>query len=219
MLPGEEAQAIKEYLAAPISNRRKARFSGKKQWFVVLVLLIAVAVLYVVLNPWAFFLGGDFHPFGYWQGWGRMHSRTAGDYVLYVYIYPNMHTRGTIVRGNSLKGDAHLCTPKGKNYYLHLGGGMPWGYYVNSLGKSIHIYMYDYRTFSPDDRPSFDLFGKWGSGELVADDHKTISKAFLPNGTVRPNGSRFSPSEAEEVQVTLHEGSFSEWKAACSAAR
>lgn len=219
MLPEQEAQALKQYLAAQIPKRPKARFSGKKQWFIVLLLLIGVGVLYIALNPWAFFLGGNFHPFGYWQGWGRMHSVTAGDYFLYVYIYPNMHTKGTIVPSDAVKGSANLCTPKGDRYYLHLGGGMPWGHYVNSLGKSIHIYMYQYRTFSPDDRPKFDLFGKWGSGELIADDHQTLSKAFLSNGTLRPNGSRVLPSDAEEIQVTLHEGSFSEWKAACSAAR
>lgn len=219
MLPEQEAQAIKDYLAAKAPKRPKPRFSGKKQWFIVLLLLIAVGVMYAALNPWAFFMGGDFHPFGYWEGWGRMHSNTAGDYFLYVMIYPSMRRGSSIVPAEAVKGNARLCTPKGESFYLNLGGGMPWGYYVNSLGKSIHIYMYRYRTFSPDDRPSFELYGKWGQGELIADDRKTISKAFLPDGTLRPNGSRFMPAEAEDIQVTLHEGSYSEWKAACATAR
>jgi len=219
MLPEQEAQAIKDYLAAKAPKRPKPRFSGKKQWFIVLLLLIAVGVMYAALNPWAFFMGGNFHPLGYWEGWGRMHSNTAGDYFLYVMIYPSMRRGSSIVPAEAVKGNARLCTPKGESFYLNLGGGMPWGYYVNSLGKSIHIYMYRYRTFSPDDRPSFELYGKWGQGELIADDRKTISKAFLPDGTLRPNGSRFMPSEAEDIQVSLHEGSYSEWKAACATAR
>lgn len=219
MLPEQEAQAIKDYMAAQMPKKSKARFSGKKQWFIVLLLLIVVGCLYVAPNPWAFFLGGNFHPLGYWQGWGRMHSTTAGDYFLYVYIYPNRHTKGQIVPGDAVNGNARLCTPHGESYYLNLGGGMPWGYYVNSLGKSIHIYMYHYRTFTPDDRPRFELFGNWGTGQLVADDHRTLSKAFLPNGTLRPNGSPFLPAQADAIQVTLHEGSYSQWKAACSTAR
>jgi Zn-dependent protease with chaperone function len=209
MLPEQEAQAIKNYMAAQIPNRPKARFRGKTQWFIVLVLFIAVGVLYVALNPWAFFLGGHFHPFGFWQGWGRMHSTTAGDYFLYVYIYPNMHTKGMIVPGDAVKGNARLCTPKGETYYLNLGGGMPFGYYVNSLGKPIHIYMYKYRTFSPDDRPSLDLFGKWGSGELIADDHKTLAKAFLPNGTLRPEGRRNSGDAARRQFLRMESGLLS----------
>lgn len=218
MLPEQEAQAIKDYLAAQAPKRPKPRFSGKKQWFIVFLLLIVVGALYVVLNPWAFFMGGNFHPLGYWQGYGPMHSKTAGNYFLYVMIYPDMRSHHTIVPGEAVKGNAYLCTPKGERFYLKLGGGMPWGYYVNSLGKSINIYMYQYRTFSPDDRPSFQLYGHWGQGELIADDRKTISKAFLPDGTLRPNNSRFIPAEAEDIPVTLHEGTYSEFKAACSAA-
>lgn len=184
-----------------------------------IVLLIGLGVLYAALNPWAFFMGGDYHPFGYWTGWGQMHSPTAGDYFLYVTIYPNMHSRGTIVPGEPVKGNAYLCTPKGERFYLKLGGGMPWGYYVNSLGKSIHVYMYNYRTFSPDDRPSFDLYGHWGQGELVANDHKTLSTAFLPDGTLRPKGSHVQPSQIADIQVTLREGTYSEFKAACARPR
>jgi len=219
MLPEQEAQTIKTHITAQMPPQRRPRFRGKMQWFVILLLLVAVGVLYVALNPWAFFMGGNFHPLGYWQGWGRMHSKTAGDYFLYVMIYPNMHTRGAIVRSESVKGDAYLCTPKRETFYLHLDGDMPWGYYVDSLGKSIHIYMDQYRTFSPDDRPRFDLFGKWGRGELVADDHKTLAHAFLPDGTLRPDGSRFFPSESEDIQAILHEGTYSQWKAACATAR
>lgn len=191
------------------------------QFFLVFVLLIGLGVLYVALNPWAFFLGGNLHPFGYWAGWGRMHSNSAGDYLLYVNIYPNMHSRSTIVPGNPVKGNAYLCTPKGERFYLHLGGGMPWGYYVDSLGKSINIYMYNWHalSMSPDERPSFKVYGHWENGALVGDDRKSLSAAFLPSGNLRPNNTPVPPSETEDIQVTLREGSYSEFKAACAADR
>lgn len=185
---------------------------------VIVLMLIGLGVLYAALNPWAFFMGGNFHLLGYWHGWGRMQSKTAGDHFLYVEIYPNMHSRGTIVPATPVKGKAWLCTPKREQFYLTLGGGMPWGYYVNSLGKPINLYMSKWQTsivFKPDNRPSFQLYGHWAQGELIADDHKTLSAAFLPDGTLRPQGSRVFPSEYEDTQVTLHEGSYSEFKAAC----
>lgn len=216
-LAQQEAELIKNYISSQVPKRR--RRGGAKQCFIVLLLLIAVGVLYVALNPWAFFMGGNFHPLGYWQGYGRMHSATAGDYFLYVYIHPYMRRSSSIVPSTPLSGDAYLCTPKGERFYLRLGGSMPWGYYVNSLGKSIHVYTHKYRTFSPDDRPNFDLYGHWGQGELVADDHKTLSTAFLPDGTLRPKDSRVPPSQIEDIQTTLREGTYSEFKAACANAR
>lgn len=216
MLPEQEARAIKEYLATQASKRPKPRFSGKKQWFVVFLLLIAVGSTYVALNPWAFFMGGNFHPFGFWQGYGRMHSATAGDYFLYVYISPNMRRRNVIISSTPVSGNAHLCTPKGENLYLKLGGGMPSGYYVNSLSKPINLYLYGWHAFSQDDRPNFKIYGQWGQRELLADDHKTLSSAFLPDGTLRSKGSRVLPSQIEDIQMTLHEGTYSEFKTACS---
>lgn len=188
------------------------------QVFLIFLMLVGLGVLYVALNPWAFFMGGNLHPLGYWRGWGRMQSKTAGDHYLYVEIYPNMHSRGTILPGIPVKGKAWLCIPNGEQFYLTLGGGMPWGYYVNSLGKPINLYMSKWQgsvVLKPDNRPSFKLYGHWGERELIADDHKTLSAAFLPDGTLRPQGAHVLPSEYEDTQVTLHEGSYSEFKAAC----
>ncbi len=38
---------------------------------------VAVLLIYAALNPWAFFMGGSFHPLGYWEGWGLMKSKTT----------------------------------------------------------------------------------------------------------------------------------------------
>lgn len=224
MLPEQEAQAqaLKAYMAAQMPKRPRFRLGCLGQLFALILILIAVGVIYAALNPWAFFMGGNFHPLGYWHGWGQMHSKTAGDYLLYVTIYPNMHSRGTIIPSTPVKGNAYLCTPKGERFYLNLGGSMPFGYYVKSLGKSINLYMYNWRDTLPvgqDSRPSFKIYGHWGHAELIADDRKSLSAAFLPNGTLRPKGSHVLPSETEDMQLTLQEGSYSEFEAACRASR
>jgi hypothetical protein len=82
--------------------------------------------------------------------------------------------------------------------------------------------MHNWRVLLPTDResrPSFSLKGRWGRGEIVADDQKTLSRAFLPNGTLRPEGTYVSPSELEDIQVTLREGNYLEWQDACSKAQ
>lgn len=204
---------------APEGQAGRLRLGCMGQIVLLSLLLVFVGALYVALNPWAFFMGGNFHPLGYWHGYGRMHSRTAGDYFLFLQIYPNMHNRGAIIPGNPIKGDAYLCTPKGERFYLTMGGGMPWGYYVNTLGKPIHLYMSRPSPILADTRPSLKFSGQWGQGELSADDHKSLSMAFLPDGTLRPKGSRVLPEQTEDIQVTLREGSYSEFKVACAAHR
>jgi hypothetical protein len=199
-------------------ERGALRLGCMGQIFALILILIVVGAVYVALYPWAFFMGGNFHLFGYWQGWGRMHSKTAGDYFLYVRIWTMTGRTGSIIPGDPVKGSGYICTPKGESYYLSLGGGMPWGYYVNTVGKPIHIYMHNWRDamiISPESRPSFDLYGRWGKGELTADDHQTLSIAFLPDGTLRPKNSPTPPAQREDIQVALREGSYSEYKAAC----
>src|SRR5215470_15789877 len=61
-----------------------------------LVLLLGIALVLaidVIFAPWSFFMGGNFHWFPMWQGWGRMHS-SAGDYALFVRMEPRPGSRG-----------------------------------------------------------------------------------------------------------------------------
>lgn len=95
--------------------------SGYRQLIVLALIILAVGVIYVALNPWAFVMGGNFHPLGYWQGCARCVPKTARYYVLYVRIYPKMQSTGALIPGTSVKGDAFLCTPKGERFYLNLG--------------------------------------------------------------------------------------------------
>jgi hypothetical protein len=207
------------------SSKPRSRTGCLGQFFLVLLVLVGGLLVYAGLYPWAFFMGGSFHPSGGWQGWGRMKSRTAGDYLLYVQIGPAKHSRhssgASLTSSTSLSGSAYLCTPKGERFDLTLGGGMPRDVYVNSLGKPITVYM-SKREILPlgqTSRLRFTLQGHWEQGQLVADDHKTLSAAFLPGGTLRQQGSTVLPSQTEDIPVILHEGSYSEFNAACGAIR
>jgi hypothetical protein len=70
--------------------------------------LLVVAAVTALLFPWAFFMGGKFNYFGFWQGVGKLHAR-SGDYVLMVRIEPS--PRGSrVYAASNLTGIAYLCT-------------------------------------------------------------------------------------------------------------
>ena len=187
-----------------------------------LLILIGAGLVYVALFPWAFFMGGHLHPFGYWQGWGRMHSKTAGDYFVYVFIYPFTRQTYAMAPQTHVTGNGLLCSPKGEQFYLTLGGEMPPHMGFDTVGKPIHLYMNNWQETvrgAEHSRPHLELYGHWGRAELIADDRKTLSLAFLPDGSLRPK--EYSPpgTQQEDIQVTLREGTHSEWETACAAER
>jgi hypothetical protein len=148
-----------------------------------------------------------------------MHSTTAGDYFLYVEISPVTRRTNYIYAHTNVKGNGHLCTPKGERFSLRLDGEMPPHIYLNTMGQPIRLGMDNWRAILPagrESRPSFSVWGRWGKAEIAADDRKTLSHAFFPDGKLRPPGSHFLSYETEDIQVTLREGTYSEWESACS---
>jgi hypothetical protein len=183
--------------------------------------LVLVYALYGLLAPWAFYLGTDtFHAIPGWTGWGRMHSNNLGDFALYVRIEPSF--RGNrVYRASNLTGNAWLCTPRGETFRMHLGGGMRYGLGSHINGEKISLYMHNWPiftgNFTGDHRPSLEFRGQWQNPNIVLDDHGTLAWAFLPDGTVyRSHSPNYSPQK-ETVPLTLHPGSWYDFKSTCSA--
>jgi hypothetical protein len=169
--------------------------------------------------PWAFYLGGKFHIMPYWQGWGKLHAK-SGDYVLFVRFEPTPRGSRMYLESN-LKGTGYLCTPRREKFRMNLGGGMRKHLNLSTDGEAIHLYM-DYwpawsGQFISDRRPSLDLRGHWRNPNLVMDDHGSISNAFQPDGSVYRGHDRNRPYSTEVVPITLSEGSYSDFEAACAA--
>lgn len=186
---------------------------------VILVLgLILVTAITGVLYPWAFYLGGKFHILPYWQGWGKLHAN-SGDYVLLVQMEPS--PRGSrVYLSSDLRGLAYLCTPRGERIRLHLGGAMRAHLNLSTDGEAINLYVNYwplwYGQFIADRRPSLDFRGHWQNPNLVMDDHGSISNAFQPDGSVYDGHDRNRPYSTEIVPITLVEGSYSQFNAACA---
>jgi hypothetical protein len=164
-----------------------------------------------VFTPWAFFMGGHFHVSPKWSGWGRMHSNVAGNYVIYMSISPYFG------RGRSLTaitGRGALCTQRGDNYTLDVGGSFQSHPGIDLQGKSAVIYAHNYSRYGSQYSPSLEFRGKWNNPDLVLDDHGSLTQAFDP-GAVLAKNSNMRPVR-EVVPLTLHEGNRSDFDAACA---
>jgi len=189
-----------------------------------LLLFVAAGLVFLatiaVFAPWGFYLGGGFHMLPYWQGWGVLHSKT-GNYVVYTYFYPQPSS-SKVLPGPSVGGTGALCTPRGEIFRMRLGGGMRRGIGTNTDGEKINLYMFYWPAFAgnltADHRPSVEFQGKWQNPNIVADDHGSIFRAFSPDGTV-DRGHSNKPYPGDVAPVTLVPGSYSDFKAACSASK
>jgi len=214
-----------------LSQRRPAEIPMRKRprvgclgclWQVGLVLVLGCVLVIAMTGlfyPWAFYLGGKFHPLPYWQGWGQLRAKSGG-YVLFVRFEPTPRGSRMYLESN-LKGTAYLCTPRGEKFRMKLGGGMRKHLNVSTDGEAIHLYM-DYwpalsGQFISDHRPSIELRGHWKNPNLVMDDHGSVSNAFQPDGTVYRGHDRNRPYSTEVVPITLSQGPYSDFEAACAA--
>jgi hypothetical protein len=184
---------------------------------------LVVLGVYVIVAPWGFYLGGQFRPLAYWQGFGTMHG-PGGDYAVFVRIFPATrgNRSGLYLSGPSLNGSGVVCTPHGEKYNLRLSGN-----FTNKLGfrqtdtngQPIGITLNQPLNFLSTNsytRLSFSLHGRWQNPNLVVDDRGTLTRAFNADGTWTPSDRNNRPL-GQPIPLTLHPGSGSDFDAACAA--
>jgi hypothetical protein len=200
---------------------RKSRLGCLTQLVLAVVLCVGVVIaVTAVTAPWGFFMGGRFHLIPQWHGLGRLHSNKAGgDYVLYLFFSPKS---GKGLGPAHVSGNGFLCTSRGEKFFLSMGGDFEKDIRTDTNGKKAVFYMSNRSLgsqFSGNTKPSLDLRGKWVNPDLVMDDQGSIARNFEPDGTLYTGHSPSRPYMAEVVPVTLHEGSKSEFEAACAAVK
>jgi hypothetical protein len=183
------------------------------------LLLFAIGALFY---PWSFYMGGRFHPIPMWRGWGKLHSSSGRDYVLYVSLEPDYHSRhsGPYMGVASVQGWGTLCAPNGESYSVRLSGNMERHMGASTEGK--HMYMWIHRWLwyyswpgQWDRRPRIEFDGAWHNPVLVLHDGGSLDRAFNADGTLRSGPATRTPGE-RGIEVTLHEGSKSDFEAACA---
>ena len=207
-------------LPSPMPVRRKSGAGCLVQMLGLFALgVVLVLGFNAVFMPWSFYMGGHFHIIPIWTGWGQMHSKIAGDYVLYVSISPSTNRGGAGSSSHGrpqVSGRGFLCTPRGEMYRLRLGGDFDKPSGTDLQGKSAYLYMNHYSALGGSNAPSLEFRGRWNNPDLVLDDHGSITSAFDPGGTLVTN-HHMRPSMREAVPVTLHQGPWSDFEAACAA--
>jgi len=191
-----------------------------------LVVGVAVGIAVViaiawVFTPWAFYLGGKFHPVPVWQGIARVHA-SSGDYVLYLWFSPARGSRLTNLPAFS--GWGSLCTPKGERFPMRVNASLFEHPGRDTNGKEMRIELYNrpwYRAWvgTWDRRPRLELRGRWQNPDLVTTDGGTLSVAFLPDGRLYDGPARNQPTARETLPVVFHEVPWTTLFGDCRATR
>ncbi|HEV3040728.1 MAG TPA: hypothetical protein VHA33_23385 [Candidatus Angelobacter sp.] len=205
----------------PISRQSQLRSKLGCLTLITLVLILIGAVMVavnVVIAPWAFYMGGHRHLLPRWQGWGRLHSNSAGgDYAIYVSLWPEYKWPEYNIsrRLPHVEGAAWVCTPRGATFELTIGGDFerPLGNDLNGRSASFYVNRTFRRRYA-NPKPDLYLRGQWNNPDLVLDDHGSIARSFDHDARLYPT-ARWDIGEVSPV--TLHEGSRSEFDAACRA--
>jgi hypothetical protein len=189
---------------------------------VVAFLFAAFVAAPALFAPWGFFLGGRFHMLPWWQGWGRMHS-PAGDYVVFVEMSPRP-SGSRILYLPSVGGTGAVCTPRGQTFRLRLRGGFHrrLGSSRDTNGEEMSLSLSQNLNMLQTNRDTllrFSLQGIWRNPDLVMDDRGTIARAFNPDGTLYAGDPGKRPPAGAPLQITLQEGSRSDFDSACAAAK
>lgn len=185
--------------------------------------LVVLLVVYVIVAPWGFYLGGTFHAWPYWQGVGTMYG-PGGDYAVYIIMYPSTRGSGSAYHlgGPGVNGSANVCSPHGEKYNLRLTGGFSnrLGFrQTDTNGQPVGITLHERLNFlstNANTRLSLYFHGTWQNPNLVVDDKGTLSRAFNSDGSWTPT-DRSKRVPGEPVSLTLHPGSKSDFDAACAA--
>ena len=180
------------------------------------LIVIVLAVVYVVPNPWALHIGGRFSLAESWQGYGPVAASDGGRYELYLDL------KGGLVNGgehghddcsgsgcNTLAGSAMLCGTSGKTYTFAVNGAVHSWWSTDGAATSVGL------TDSPPlpDGWVVALHGAWHGPALeLSSPDNSWTEVFTPAGVIR---SVESTADAGTATTTIRYGTAGDFQAAC----
>src|SRR5215467_13754601 len=158
------------------------------------IAFVVVLAVYVITSPWVFYLGGKFHPFAYWQGWGTIHA-PEGDYVVLMLLTAPWRYRcfGSYLSGPSIGGSGAVCSLYGELYdSLRVAGTfVRRGIGTNTDGEPVSLGLAQRLNFlgtNGSTRLSLAFRGAWHNPDLILEDTGSIERVFSSDGTRYPPG-------------------------------
>jgi hypothetical protein len=196
------------------------RSARRVQHVALRLVLIVFVVLFLVLfvpAPWSFHIGGQFTPFGQWDGYGPVQASDGGRYLLFTHLQGGVVGRadppGCIIHGScgNLRGSAQLCTESGRMYSFSLKGKMHGWLTTDKSPTDIEL-----SGGSPVPLPHGHVIafhGVWRGPVLpIASTDGSFTSAFTPAGTM---GKTASTPGAGAAHGTLRDGSAAAFDQAC----
>jgi len=183
----------------------------------VLIVFVLLFLLVFVPAPWSFHIGGQFTPFGQWDGYGPVQASNGGRYLLFTHLQGGVAGRADpprcIFHGTcgTLRGSAQLCTESGRTYSFSLSGKMHGWLTTDKSPTDIVL-----SGGSPVPLPHGQVVafhGVWHGPVLpVASTDGSFTQAFTPAGAVRKANGSAHPGTASG---TLRYGSATAFGQAC----
>jgi hypothetical protein len=172
------------------------------------ILLLVIVLIAVVGHPWALHMGGRWTPAMVWHGYGKMHSSTGADYMMWMNIGPMAMASRKSGRRDNFQGTAIVCTPQGTALTMDVFGKMSGWLNVDEARMLV--------TTQRGVRPAltFRLNGYWKGSDLFLQDNGSLADSFRADGS--PKGfAQGLRAPAENAQVSLRYGKQSEFEATC----
>jgi hypothetical protein len=198
------------------------RPTSRSQYIALRLILVVFVVLFLVVfvpAPWSFHIGGQFTPFGQWDGYGPVQASNGGRYLLFTHLQGGVVGRADrpscTIHGScgALRGSAQLCTESGRVYSFSLSGKMHGWLTTDKSPTDI-----DLSGGSPVPLPRGQVVafhGVWhGSVLPVASTDGSFTAAFTPAGTIRKVTAQ---AGAGTASGTLRSGSAAAFDQACHA--
>jgi hypothetical protein len=202
--------------SAPAQPARRGRYIALR---LVLVVFVVLFLVVFVPAPWSFHIGGQFTPFGQWDGYGPVQASNGGRYLLFTHLQGGVVGRadppGCVFHGScgTLRGSAQLCTERGRVYSFSLSGKMHGWLTTDKSPTDIAL-----SGGSPVPLPHGHVVafhGVWHGPVLpIADTSGSFTGAFTPAGTIRTVTAK---TGAGSASGTLRPGSAAAFDQACHA--
>jgi hypothetical protein len=198
------------------------RTASRGQHIALRLVLIVFVVLFLVVfvpAPWSFHIGGQFTPFGQWDGYGPVRASNGGRYLLFTHLQGGVVGRadrpGCVLHGTcgTLRGSAQLCTESGRTYSFSLSGTMHGWLTTDKSPTDIELSGGSPTPLAHGQVVAF--HGVWHGPVLpVASTDGSFTTAFTPAGAIRKTAS---VAGAGTASGTLRSGSSAAFGQACHA--
>jgi hypothetical protein len=198
------------------------RTASRGQHIALRLVLIVFVVLFLVVfvpAPWSFHIGGQFTPFGQWDGYGPVRASNGGRYLLFTHLQGGVVGRadrpGCVLHGTcgTLRGSAQVCTESGRTYSFSLSGTMHGWLTTDKSPTDIDLSGGSPAPLAHGQVVAF--HGVWHGPVLpVASTDGSFTTAFTPAGAIRKTAS---VAGAGTASGTLRSGSSAAFGQACHA--